>query len=304
MASRLNFHHLYHFWVIAQEGSLLGASRRLGVRHSTLSSQMRALEKSLGIRLLLRRPRGVRLTPQGEVVRGYCDQIFRLGSELLEAATEERTDRLRVGLLACVARSLLYETLKPALERDAATRIEISTGDLDANCRALVTGRLDVVISDRPPSGPAAGPVHAHLISEARIGLFATARLVRRFRNGFPQSLDGAPLLLPAAGGPLREKLAAWFAEEGVRPRIVGEFDDAPMMKSFASYGHGLVPIRVALAREAQVRYGLVAVGTVPGLGDCLYALTLGQRVRHPGVQRLIDQCRSKPDRRPRSPAR
>lgn len=294
MAGPLNFHHLYHFWVIAQEGSLLGASRRLGVRHSTLSAQMRALEESLGTRLLLRRPRGMRLTAQAEVVRGYCDQIFRLGAELAEATAEERAHRLRVGTLASVPRSLLYDALRPALEREAATRVELLVSDLDSACRALVTGRLHVVVSDRLPAGTTAAQVHAHLVGETRIGLYATARLAQRYRDGFPQSLDGAPMLLPAAGGPLREGLDSWFAEEGFRPRIVGEFDDVPMMKGFAARGHGIVPIRQTLSREASQRYGLVPVGTVPGLADRLYALTLGRRVRHPGVQRLIEVCRSK----------
>jgi LysR family transcriptional activator of nhaA len=302
MATRPNYNHLYHFWVIAQEGSLVGASRRLGVRHSTLSSQMQALEQSLGMRLLIRRPRGMRLTPQAEVVRSYCDQIFRLGSELLEAATEQRAHRLRVGMLPSVPRSLLYEALRPALEREAKTRVELSVAGVDAACRALVTGHLHVVFADRLPAGTAAGPVHSHLVGETRIGLFATARAAQRYRSDFPHSLDGAPMLLPSAGSPLREGLAAWFAQEGFRPRIVGEFDDVPMMKGFASRGHGVVPIRMVLAQEARHRYALVPVGVVPGLVDRLYALTLGKRVRHPGIQRLIDQCRGKFGTRKRLP--
>lgn len=300
MATPLNFLHLYHFWVIAQEGSLLAASRRLGVRHSTLSAQMRALEESLGARLLMRRPRGMRLTAQAEVMRAYCDQIFRLSAELAEAATGERAGRMRVGTLPAVPRSLLYEALRPALERESNVRVELTVSDLDLACRNLVTGRLHVVVSDRLPAGPAAAQVHAHLVGETRVALYATARLAERHRTGFPHSLDGAPMLLPAAGAPLREGLATWFAEEGFRPRIVGEFDDVPTMKGFAARGHGIVPVRLALALEARQRYGLLLIGHVPGLADRLYALTLGRRVRHPGVQRLIDECRGRLGRKAR----
>lgn len=166
MAARPNYHHLYHFWIVAQEGSLAGASRRLGVRHSTLSAQLQALEKSIGSRLLLRRPRGVRLTPQGEIVRGYCDQIFRLGTEMLEATAGQQAGRLRAGMVAGVARSALYAALQPALERGSAQRIEIVSGDMYVLCRELVTGRLHVVIADRLP--PQARPVRSTLISSAR----------------------------------------------------------------------------------------------------------------------------------------
>lgn len=289
-----NYHHLHHFWVVAQEGSLVAASRRLGVRHSTLSAQLRALEQALGARLLLRRPRGVRLTPQGEVVRSYCDQIFRLGAELLDATTAQRVTRLRVGMLASVPRSLFYEALRPALEREAATRIEVTVGDLDTLCREITRGRLHVVVADRLPAGASAGAIQAHLVGETRVGIYGTQRLADRYRSGFPASLDGAPVLLPTAGSALRDGLASWFAEEAIRPRIVGEFDDVPMMKGFAARGHGLVPIRAALAHEARQRYGLVPVGTVPGLADRLYALTQAGRLRHPGVQRLIERCRGR----------
>lgn len=293
MGSKPNFHHLYHFWIVAQEGSLVGASRRLGVRHSTLSAQLQALEKSMGGRLLLRRPRGVRLTPRGEVIRGYCDQIFRLGAEMLEVNTGRAGTSLLVALLPSVPRSLGYQALRPALGADSAARVELRVADLDVACRNLLAGRLHVVLTDRLPPAGSALDVYAHLIGETRIGIYGTRRLASELKPGYPRSLDGAAMLLPTAGSPLRDALVGWFAEEGIRPRIIGEFDDVPIMKGFAARGHGVVPIRQSLAEEARTRYGLVPVGAVPGYKDRLYALTLGRRVRHPGVQRLIEKCRS-----------
>ncbi|WP_352674569.1 LysR family transcriptional regulator [Mesorhizobium australicum] len=50
---------------MAEEGSFLGASRRLGIHHSALSRRIRDLEHSLGTTLFERHPVGVRLTPAG-----------------------------------------------------------------------------------------------------------------------------------------------------------------------------------------------------------------------------------------------
>ena len=199
MATKPNYNHLYAFWVIAQEGSLLGASRRLGVRHSTLSAQMRALEETLGMRLLIRRPRGMRLTPQAEVVRNYCDEIFRLGTELLDAAREQRANRLRVCMLASVPRSLLYEALRPALEREATTRVELSVAGLDSACRSLVTGQLHVVVADRLPTGTGRGRVLCTRISSARpasacLGLRASHSVTGRI---FPADSTGRRCCCP-----------------------------------------------------------------------------------------------------------
>lgn len=307
MASQqLNYRHLHQFWVVAQEGSLVAAGRRLGIGHSTISAQLRSLEETLGGKLLLRRPRGVRLTPLGEMVRSYCDDIFRLGGELLEATATHRgrATRLRVGMLPWIPRSLLYETLRPALAKsdgpvrgaDGGFPLEVTVADLAGLCSALVTGRMHVALSDRLPTRPgdtqAHGQIMGQLIGESRIGFYGTQRLVQRYQPDFPRSLDGAPLLLPTNGTTLRDGLANWFAEEGIRPRVVGEFDDLPTMQGFGARGHGLVPLRQSLAEDVRHRYGLWPVGLVPGLKDRLYTLTLGRRMRHPGIQPLVDEWR------------
>jgi len=300
----LNFHHLYQFWIVAREGSLVAASRQLGVTHSTISVQLQALEAALGGKLVLRRPRGVRLTPLGETIQGYCNEIFRLGTEITEVASSRkgRAGRLRVGMLPSVPRTLLYEALRPALAPEAGMRIHVIAGDLASVCNELISGRLHVAVSDRLPMRPIDSQLHSRVLAETRIGFFATRRLADRYRDRYPQSLHGAPILMPSEGSPLRDSLANWFAEEGLTPRIVGEFDDVPTAKLFASGGHGLVPLRRALADEAHRRYGLWRVGLVPGIMDRLYLLTLGRRVRHARVQLIVDQCRSLPNRQ--SPAR
>lgn len=296
MRQPLNFHHLHQFWVVAQEGTLVGAGRRLGVGHSTLSAHLKALEEALGGRLLLRRPRGVRLTPLGEIVRGYCDQIFRLGSELTEATqgAQRQPTRLTVGILSSVSPSLVYEILSPALRGGLAMPIEVVVGDLSGLCSALIAGRLHMAVSDRLPTRPGESLVYGHQVGQSRIGIYGTRRLLERHGANFPASLDGAQILVPATGTSIREFLASWFAEEGIRPRIVGEFDDVGMMKTFAAHGHGLVAIRQVVAEEARERYGLFPLGAVPGIVERQYALTLGRRIRHPGVQRLVEQFGAK----------
>jgi LysR family transcriptional activator of nhaA len=215
-----------------------------------------------------------------------------------------RATRLRVGMLPWIPRSLLYETLRPALATaqgpvrgpDGGFALEVTVADLAGLCNALVTGRLHVALSDRLPTRAGDTPVHGQivgqLIGESRISFYGTQRLVQRHQPDFPRSLDGAPLLLPATGTTLREGLASWFAEEGIRPRVVGEFDDLPTMQGFAARGHGLVPLRQSLAEDVRLRYGLWPVGPVPGLKDRFYTLTLGRRMRHPGVQPLVDEWR------------
>ncbi|HNF99481.1 MAG TPA: LysR family transcriptional regulator, partial [Pseudomonadota bacterium] len=52
--SWLNYHHLYYFWRVAHEGSLSRAAAQLRLSHSTLSTQIRALEEHLQGELFVR----------------------------------------------------------------------------------------------------------------------------------------------------------------------------------------------------------------------------------------------------------
>ncbi len=51
----LNYHHLLYFWMVAREGSLAAAGKRLRLSQPTLSGQIRKLEESLGERLFERK---------------------------------------------------------------------------------------------------------------------------------------------------------------------------------------------------------------------------------------------------------
>ena len=95
----LNYHHLRYFWVVAREGSVTRAARRLGVAVQTISAQIAQLEQSLGKVLLA--PQGRRLVPTetGRLALAYADQIFQLG-ERMDAALREAdaTNSLRLAV--------------------------------------------------------------------------------------------------------------------------------------------------------------------------------------------------------------
>src|SRR5688572_506410 len=78
----LNYHHLLYFWLVAREGSLARASQELRLAQSTISGQIRLLERSLGEKLFVKSGRRLVLTEMGRVVLRYADEIFTLGREL------------------------------------------------------------------------------------------------------------------------------------------------------------------------------------------------------------------------------
>ena len=97
--SRLNYRHLYYFWMVAGEGNLTRVAERLHVSQSALSTQIRQLEEQMGHALFLREKRALKLTEMGHLVLDYADNIFAMGSELVE--TTRRSACGSVALRPC-----------------------------------------------------------------------------------------------------------------------------------------------------------------------------------------------------------
>jgi LysR family transcriptional regulator, benzoate and cis,cis-muconate-responsive activator of ben and cat genes len=89
----IEFQHLVYFVAVAEEGSIRAAAHRLHLTQPPLSRHMRALENRLGVQLFTRTPRGVLLTPAGEVLLVEArDTLSRLGHSL------ERVQRAALGV--------------------------------------------------------------------------------------------------------------------------------------------------------------------------------------------------------------
>jgi len=293
----LNYHHLFYFWMITQEGGLAKAAARLRLSHSTLSTQLRALEGFLGCPLFERRGRRLVLTPIGVEVADHASEIFRMGADLVELARGREAGRrsvLRVGVVDALPKTLTYRLLEPAVEHEGAGRIQVRQNELAKLLEDLASYRLHLVLSDAPPPQGIAMRVHAHVLGETDVLLYGSKTLGTRYRRGFPQSLQDAPLLLPGAAASLRRGIERWLVDRGIRMRIEAEIDDAGLLRVFGGAGRGLFPVRAALRTEVEDAFGAVYVGKLEGLRERYYAVSVERRVRHPAVAALIESARSR----------
>lgn len=300
----LNYHHLYYFWRIAREGGLAKAAHQLRLSHSTLSAQLRALEDALGAQLFQRKGRVLVLTPLGEQVATYADDIFRLGREVLDIARGEQRSRrpvLRAGIVASLPKAVAFGMLKPGLGESFEAGLFARQGTLEELIAELASGRLHLVLSEQPPPESTSANVFAHLLGSSEILLYGVPDLAKRYRKGFPKSLEGAPLLLPSPGKGLRPQLDRWFADRGISVRIAGELDDSGLMRVAGLHGLGLLPVRAALRAEVEDLDVLEFVGTFDRLLERYYVLSPDKKARHPLVSAIIERGRLELDGAPRS---
>jgi LysR family transcriptional activator of nhaA len=99
-------------------------------------------------------------------------------------------------------------------------------------------------------------------------------------------------VLLPTTHAAVRGRLDRWFDQVGVRPRIVGEFEDSALLKTFGSGGMGVFPAPELVHDDLSARYGVKRIGRCEGVEEQYFAIGTEKKVLHPLVQRLL------PDRR------
>jgi LysR family transcriptional regulator, transcriptional activator of nhaA len=291
----VNYHHLLYFWVVAREGGLLPAGKVLRLSHPTLSAQIHALEDHLGEKLFSKVGRKLALTEMGRVVFRYADEIFTLGREMLDAVKDRSTGqplRLQVGVVDVVPKIVVRRLLEPALALREPVRLVCYEDSYEKLLADLALHMLDIVIADSPvPSGSSVRAFN-HLLGETSVSFFGKKPLVRKYRRGFPRSLDGAPMLLPLEHSTLRRALDQWFDRNGVKPRIVAEFEDSALLKVFGADGIGIFSAPSAVEKEVCRQYGVNVLGRAPDLRERFYAVSVERRLKHPAVVAISDVAR------------
>jgi len=99
---------------VAHAGSIASAAERLAFTPSAVSQQIGKLERDLGCRLLRRHPRGVTLTPAGQVLLSHAETVvgeLRAAEQAVQAALDSERPRLAVGTFASAGQSLVPQAL-------------------------------------------------------------------------------------------------------------------------------------------------------------------------------------------------
>jgi LysR family transcriptional activator of nhaA len=287
MDRELNYHHLRYFWTVAREGSIAKACGVLHVSQSTISGQLRELEKSLGEPVFSRTGRTLRMTATGRLIKEYCDGIFSLGNELQQVlgGAAGRRSRLVIGIADALSKLMVYRLLAPALQVADPPRLECSEGRTERLVADLATNQLDLVLSDAPLAPGLRIKAYSHLLIECPLAVFAPAGVpaLVACRQGFPTSLHDAPLLMPS-GSAQRTALDNWLAEGGLVPRIVAECQDGALLKAFGHAGVGLFPGPAAISAEICRMYQAVEIGRIASVPERIWAITLERRLTEPAI--------------------
>ena len=229
------------FASVASAGGFSAAARAGGLRKATLTDRVRSLEKRLGVALLVRTTRRVRLTEEG---RAYLDHAraalaaLQAGDAAATSFHTKATGTLRVTVFPPIAGLLLAEVVAPYVERcpDVSVVLDSAIGHVD-----LTREAFDVAVR--------VGPLADSSLVCRRLGAVAggyyasPAYVARRGAPKTPDDLEAHDTIVIPRG----DRAPAWrFARAGrersvvVRPRVVvGSFEQGI---DAAVAGIGIVP--------------------------------------------------------------
>ena len=290
MSSPFSYRHLYYFWVVAREGGMVRAAERLGMAVQTVSTQVRELERSLGQVLLKPAGRGLALTEAGVAAMRQADLIFQLGEQLpalVQEAVAAPAVRLAVGISDGLPKLAVRRLLEPVMDAPRL-RLLCHEDEFDDLLGELALHRLDVLLADRPAPPNANLRLYSHALGSSALAWYAPPAWIEAALLDFPRSLAVVPVLLPTTHAASRARIDAWFERRGLRPHVVGEFEDSALLATFGAGGMGVFPAAELVQDELIARYGVQRVGPCDGVEEHFYAIGTEKKVQHPLVLRLL----------------
>lgn len=273
------------FTEIAEAGSFTGAARTLGVSRSVVSEQLAELEESLGVRLLERTTRRLRVTQVGEHVLEASRRMVAAARDAQEAARAEHatvSGQLRVSCSVDLLDSLVLPALVQLTASHPKLRVDLQPSDYEVD---IVHERLDVAVRVGVPSDSSfimrqlarddeiivmSRTQRRHAVPKSVNHLATLPRVAHRFaqrtrtlelvhRGGRKARVKlGVPAIAVGHSGAMRELIAEGVGF-GVLPRFMvrGDLDAGRLVRVLPAWRHrtvlvhALMPSRLVPRRTA-----------------------------------------------------
>ncbi|MCC2678084.1 MAG: hypothetical protein K0R29_660 [Pseudobdellovibrio sp.] len=288
MTPWINYHHLFYFKTIAEEGSVSKAAEKLRVGQPTLSAQLKQFEDTLGVQLFERSHKRLTLTEHGRVALDYSKNIFRMGSEMLEVLN----DRLKplkpsvhLGALDSVPKQIVLELVRQAFHISPC-QITLSEGKSGELLRELTAHRMDLVVTNFLPSGTDGKGLYPRAVTKDNVAFYGAPKF-KKLKKGFPKSVSGVPVILPTYDSKLRQDLDHWAKLHQIELNIVAESQDISVKELMAVNEMGLIPSGTHSVSNLVSKGELTEIGPLQGVYEEIYLVTAQRKIENPIASKL-----------------
>ncbi|MFT4122111.1 LysR family transcriptional regulator [Bradyrhizobium sp.] len=285
----MDFADLQVFKSVVDEGGITRAAAKLHRVPSAVTTRIKQLEDSMGVKLFHRDKQRLRLAPAGELLLGYAERLIRLSKEARDVVTGT-TPRgvFRLGSLESTAASRLPAVLSEFHRRHPDVRIELATGTNDALLGKIAERKLDAAFIGEAPGDRAFD--HMPVFAE-RLALIASAasRPIKR-----PSDADGLSLIAFPDGCAYRRMLQRWLGADSLVTRRVLDLSSYHAIIACVAAGTGIAFVPESVL--AIVPHADVSKHRVPkAQGDITTPLVWRRGEASASVLALRDQLAARP---------
>jgi len=222
-ATRLTLGQMRTFLAVASTGSVRAAAEQLVVTQPAVSSALAAVRREVGVALVMRDGRGLRLTPAGEALAERARAALALLDEAVAAARGEadpERGRLRLAAVTTAGEHLAPPLLATFLDAHPGAAVSLEVGNRRRMADLLSHHEVDLAIGGRPPPGAQTLAVKPNrlLVVSSRARAPGRRRTARAVTTGH---LESATWLLREPGSGTRSTAEAFLEAVGISPRIL-----------------------------------------------------------------------------------
>ena len=283
--SHLNYNHLYYFWMVHKKGSVAKAAEALCLAPQTVTGQIRVLEARLKGSLFKRVGRSLEPTELGELVFRYADKMFSLSYEMIDLLNYQKDENIlfEVGIADALSKALASRVLLSVVPSDGSMHLACFEATHESLMERLREHKLDMILSDCAGESLKYPEILSKKLGECGVGFFSADKYSKRF----PECLEEGKLLIPGKRSSLGQQLRHWFDENGLNVTILGEFDDAAMMKAFGYFKQGIF-VAPSIYKQDILSHGMHLLGETSDIKEVYHVMFAERMIQHPAVKRLL----------------
>jgi DNA-binding transcriptional LysR family regulator len=255
----MELHALRTFVVVAEEGSVTKAAKRLFMTPPSVTAHIKSLEQELQVQLFVRTSRGMQITEKGQILRNKAEQTIRAAQELVSQAAALQTQlmgQVTLGLNASAAFLRLAGTVTRLQSQHPGVKLTLVNSVSGKILAALRQATLDIGYVFGPVADPA---LCARRVAVADLVVAVPGQWAHLLAHASWETLARLPWLYADLYCPFQEMVDQLFAQQQLPYRRLLETSDEATKCELVSAGIGLALLEASEA-QAAVRAGTIVV--------------------------------------------
>lgn len=241
MNNPLSAYHI--FYEVAKAGSFSKATNQLYISQPAISKSIQKLEDALHTRLFLRNSKGVRLTPEGQLLFQHLDTAFSaITSAETKLETLTRTDggTLHIGVSTTLCKYLLLPSLSAFIREHPQINIRIRCQSSNETLKMLADDAIDIGLVGMPEHK--AGFIYENLVEIEDI-FVATSTYMSHLPQDMTSTreiLEASTLMLLDKNNMTRQYIDDYLAKNQIQTKDYIEISNMDLLIEFAKIGVGV----------------------------------------------------------------